>query len=174
MCEPATLTLIATGVAAAGTMVGGLMKASQQRYAAAVSYQNAKLAAAQAADASKRGQLEEQRSYNRTAQLLGQQRAAMAANGIEVDFGSASDVQADTHNLGRDEAATIRQNTEREMRGYDIEGLNYQTQARADRAAASGSIVSSLFNTAGTILGGVSQANKQRAAASGGGTNFGG
>jgi len=173
MCEPATLTLIATGVAAAGTMVGGLMKASQQRYSAAVADQNARLASAQAADALQRGQLEEQKSYQRTSQLLGQQRAAMAANGIEVDFGSAADVQADTLNLGRQDASTIRKNTEREMKGYDIESLNYTSQAKADRAAATGSIVSAAFQTAGTILGGASQFGKMKAAASSG-TSFGG
>lgn len=173
MCEPVTLSLIATGVAAAGTMVGGLMKASQERYAGAVADQNARLAASQSNDAQLRGQLEEKKSYQRTSQLLGQQRAALAANGVEVDFGSAADVQGDTKMLGREEASTIRTNTEREMRGYDIESTNYTAQGKADRAAATGTIVSSLFNTAGTILGGVSQANKLSAARSGG-TNFGG
>lgn len=173
MCEPATLTLIAAGVSAAGTMVGGLMKASQQRYQAAVADQNAKLAAGQANDALLRGQMEEKKSYQRTAQLLGQQRAALAANGVEADYGSAFDVQGDTLSLGRDEASTIRKNTEREMQGYDIESLNYHSQAKADRAAATGTIVSSVFSSAGTLLGAASQVGKINAAKNAGGSGWG-
>lgn len=167
MCEPATLTLIATGVAAAGTVVSGVAQAKQQRYQAAVAERNAQLSNQSAADAIQRGKLEEQRSYRRTAQLQGEQRAALAANGIEVDFGSAADVQRDTAAAGAEEAGIIRENAMRETRGYEIEAANFGASAVADRAAAKATMVKTAFDTTSTILGGAQQYRKIQAGRAG-------
>lgn len=167
MCEPATLTLIATGVAAAGTAVSGIMTAQQQRYQAKVADANAKISSQQAADALQRGKLEEQKSYRRTAQIAGSQRAAMAANGIETDFGSAMRLQGDTAMIGAEEAANVRANAERESQGYDMEAGNYRSSAKASRMAATGTLVKTAFDTSSTILGGAQQYRKIQAGRSG-------
>lgn len=167
LCEPTTLLLVGTAVAAAGTAVGGLMTAQQQRYSAKVADANAKISSQQAADAIQRGKLEEQKSYRRTADLAGKQRAAMAANGIETDFGSALRTQADTAAIGAEEAALVRENAMREAKGYDMEAGNYRSTAKAGRMAATGTIVKAAFDTGSTILGGAQQYGKMKAARSG-------
>ena len=171
MCEPATLTLIATGVAAAGQIVGGVMKAQQQTFQARVADQNARLANNQAMDALQRGKLTEQASYRQTSQLMGAQRAALAANGVEVDFGSAADLQADTRMIGREEAGTIRENTMREVQGYEIDAANSKAGAAAARSARTAGLVSTAFDVAGTVLGGAQQYKKIGAARSGAGAS---
>jgi len=172
MCEPVTLAIAATAVAAAGTAVKTINTMKSQTYQARVADANAKMASSQAADAAERGKIEAQRVMGRNSQLLGRQRAAAAANGIEVDFGSSADVQNDTAEIGRQEVATTYQNAEREGLGYDISASNYQAKAASARAARSAALVEGAFDFGSTILGGAQQVGKikasQKAASFGG------
>ena len=163
MCDPATLTIAGTAVAAAGTVVKTVNAANRATYEARVADSNAKLASAQAADAAERGKLEAQRVMGRNSQLLGRQRAAAAANGIEVDFGSSADVLGDTESIGRDEVATTYRNSEREMQGFDINASNYVAKARGARAARGAAIVEGAFDFGSTILSGAKQVGQIRA-----------
>lgn len=168
MCEPATLTLIAAGVAAAGTVVTGVMAYQQHQYQKKVAHRNEDLATEAAKDALARGKIEEQRQYRRTSQMLGAQRAAMAANGIDVDFGSAAAVTRDTMTFGQEDAATIRENTIRETKGYEINAMNFGAEAQSQGMQATGALVSSAFSAGSTLLGGASQYGKLKAAGGGG------
>lgn len=163
MCDPVTLTIAGTAVAAAGTVVKTVNAANRATYEARVADSNAKLASAQAADAAERGKLEAQRVMGRNSQLLGRQRAAAAANGIEVDFGSSADVLGDTETIGRDEVATTYRNSEREMQGFDINASNYQAKARGARSARGAAIVEGAFDFGSTILSGAKQVGQIRA-----------
>lgn len=163
MCEPVTLAIAATAVAAAGTAVKTINTMNRATYEARVADSNAKLASAQAADAAERGKLEAQRVMGRNSQLLGRQRAAAAANGIEVDFGSSADVQQDVAEIGRQEVATTYQNAEREGLGFDISASNYQAKAAGARAARGAALIEGAFDFGSTILGGVQQVGKIKA-----------
>lgn len=163
MCDPVTLTIAGTAAAAAGTVVKTVNAANRATYEARVADSNAKLASAQAADAAERGKLEAQRVMGRNSQLLGRQRAAAAANGIEVDFGSSADVLGDTETIGRNEVATTYRNSEREMQGFDINASNYQAKARGARAARGAAIVEGAFDFGSTILSGAKQVGQIRA-----------
>lgn len=90
MCNPAILMAAAAAATAAGTIYGGMAAKAQGKYQAAVAERNAQISADQAHDAHLRGQDEVKRLYRNTSQALGAQRASMAANGIDVDFGSAA------------------------------------------------------------------------------------
>ncbi len=150
-------------VSAAGTVVGGVNEAKALRYRAKVDERNAALDRASAQDALKRGRIEEERQGRRTAQLIGQQRAAAAANGVEVDFGSMGDLQGDSRMLGYEDARTLRENSSRESRGYEINAWNRQASASANRAAASATMWKTAFDAGGQLLSGASQTSKLRA-----------
>lgn len=167
MCDPVSLTVAATAVAAAGTVVSGVNQSRQYAYKAKVDAGNAKLDQAASADAANRGAIEEQRQYRKNAQILGAQRAALAANGVEVDFGSAADLQADTKRIGQEDAATIRENTIREQRGFEISAANNLNEAAAGRASARSKLVETAFDTGKTILGGAKQVSSIKAARAG-------
>lgn len=163
VCEPTSLAIAATAVAAAGTAVKTINTMQKANYEARVADANAKMASAQAADAAERGKIEAQRVMGRNSQLLGSQRAAAAANGIEVDFGSSADVQNDTATIGRVEVATTYRNAEREMQGYDINASNFQAKAAGARQARGAALVEGAFDMGSTILGGVQQVGKIKA-----------
>lgn len=168
MCDPISLTIAATTIAAAGSVMGGIQAKQQANYQAQIAQRNAGLAEQSAKDALDRGQVAEQQQYRRTAQLSGAQRAAMAANGIDPDSGSGAAIQLDTASLGAQDAQTIRENAMRETKGYEINAANYTAQAVADRQAGKGALIGGLFKAGSTILSGASQFGQLKAQGFGG------
>jgi hypothetical protein len=107
----------------------------QANYEADVLGLNANQADAQRKDALTRGQQAEHQSRNDTRALIGAQRAALGASGVDISTGSAVDVQADAAGIGELEALTIRNNARREAYGYEVDALNLRTRAAMTRVA---------------------------------------
>lgn len=101
---------------------------TQGQYQKAMYDQNAKLADLSADDALRRGDKEVISLKKQGKQIIGAQRAALAAQGIEVDSGSALDVQVDTAYQVELDAMKIKNNAWREAWGYKTEALNARTQ----------------------------------------------
>ena len=121
---------------------------------------NADLADDEAADAIARGREAELRQRQATRGLIGSQRAALAAQGIEVNDGSALDVQADSASLGELDALTIRNNAAREAFGLNVQAMNFRNQgqlaalggrnqAKALRSASVSTLLTGAANTYG-------------------------
>ncbi|UUL83449.1 hypothetical protein [Sphingomonas qomolangmaensis] len=150
MAASAVMTSVSGTVATVGNV-------QQARYRAAVADRNAALEQESARDALARGRTEEERSQRQTASTMGAQRAAMAANGIDLTFGSAASFVADTARVGQQDAATIRENATREARGMEREAANYRGEASAQRSAATGAAISGAFGVASSALGSAQQ-----------------
>jgi hypothetical protein len=117
---------------------------------------NAKLAESSAQQEIRRGQQAEQGVRLKTAQIKGSQRAAMAANGIDLGSDSATHILTTTDYMGERDAITVRDNATRNAWGYRTQGANYKAQALMDNANASaispmGSGFGSLLTGAGTV-----------------------
>lgn len=124
---------------------------------------NASVATLQQTDALERGTEEENRFRMGVRGMVGTQRAAQAAGNVDVNFGSAVDVQADATLLGEHDALTIRTNAGREAWGYSTQAEDLHRRAdiarkegvyaeKAGKAAAT----SHYIEAGGTILGGAS------------------
>lgn len=158
MCDLVTaLTIGSTLMGGAGAIQQGQAQAASARYNAQVAEMNARMADRAAKDALERGKLEEQKQREKTAQIIGQQRAGMAANGLDLSFGSPLDTLVDTATLGELDALTIRANTYRDERDIRQQGANYRGQAGMYRAGASSALSGGYLNAAGTLLGGGSR-----------------
>jgi hypothetical protein len=134
--------------------------AAQSRYAARVATRNAQMEDLAARDAIDRGKVEAQNYQRQAAQVQGAQRAAMAANGIDVDYGTAGLVRGDTARFQAEDVQNLRENAIREARGYEINAANYRSNATASRQAASSAITQGVFGVASTLLGGAQQYQK--------------
>lgn len=157
MCEPATLTLIAAGMAAVGTGVTAVSQYQQGQYQAKVADNNAKLENEAARDAIERGRTESQRYQRELSQKMGAQRASLAANNIDINFGSAAAVRGDTALFGQEDVATIRENSMRESKGFEIGAANYTAEGVGARIKATGALVSGAFSAGSTLLGAANQ-----------------
>lgn len=138
-----TLATVGTvGGLASGAM--GVMGAQQSsaaqtasaRYQAQVMANNQTIAQRNADAALQAGQAAEQQQRQKTAAMIASQRAALAANGVDLSSGSALDLQADTATLGELNAQTVRNNAERHAWGYVAQADAAGAQSGLDMAQA--------------------------------------
>jgi hypothetical protein len=100
------------------------------------------------------GRADEQSSRLDAASLLGKQRAALAAQGGDVNSGSPLDIQADTARAGAFDAQTIRNNAE--LKAYQARLQAYGSAADAARydARSANALARLPFGIASSLLGG--------------------
>lgn len=111
-------------------------RAAANRAEAQVALGNARLAGWQAEDAIDRGEAGAFQVQQRGAQMKGSQRAAMAANGVDLGVGSALQVITDTDYLASVDATTVANNAAREAWGYRIQQAQYGAKGVNNLTAA--------------------------------------
>ncbi|HEY4339992.1 MAG TPA: hypothetical protein VGM97_08610 [Steroidobacteraceae bacterium] len=162
MCSIAlALGIGSTVVGAVGQIQEGKATAQAEKYNSQVAEMNAQLADRQAKDAIERGQQQEQQKRLQTSQLQGKQRAAMAANGVDLSFGSPLDTIVDTAKLGEVDALNIRTNAYREAYDDQVQGVNYRANATLDRMKGESAEKAGYIGALGTVLGGAGKAIKE-------------
>lgn len=160
MCNPA-VALIAT------TLVTGAYQANvqnQQGKANAQIAENNAVLAQQDADASNAMATREMEQQAwRTRAVMGQQRAAIAANNIDPTLGTPADVLGETAMFGEVDQQTIRMNAARQAWGFNAQAQNQRTQGELARwsgnTQATGTILGSLASAASMGLGGMRRAD---------------
>lgn len=157
MCDPISLTIAATAAATIGTGYSALQSAAQSRYQGQVADQNAKLANEAARREEENTRDAALQHYRKVGALKGQQRVAMAAGGVDVNFGNAADLTADTDMLANEDVRRIYDQGAENVLGRNIESSNYRSQAKASRQAATGALVKGVFDMGTTALGGAKQ-----------------
>lgn len=156
MCEPITISTGAAwalGAAAAATAAATYVSYDANKKAgeanSEIAANNARLAADDAAAAQAMGDRESQAQTWRTRAIMGQQRAAIAANGIDAGIGTPAEILGETALFGEVDQQAIRLNTARTAWGFNSQARNIQNQAGIDR-----------FNTrakgTATVLSGIS------------------
>ena len=134
---------------------------------AAIADTNARIAELGAQSTLNQGQQQVANLTLKAGQLKGSQRAAMAANGIDLGVGNAAEIQASTDIMKEVDANTLEANAVRTAWGYRTQATNYQNEALAARATAGAispgmSAVSSLLGSAGTVASSWYQYSKEK------------
>ena len=158
MCDLGTALMVGGGLlSGAGQIASANAQSKAARYNAEVQRNNAMLAERQAKNVLEAGAREEQKQKALTQQLMAKQQAAMAANGVDVSFGTPLDLMVDTAKQGAIDALTIRTNAYRnydDVRNQAVASRNqaalYDMEAKNSRTAgilsAFGSMASSFGN----------------------------
>lgn len=108
MCEPTTiLTVAGMAVTAMGQYQQGKSAQDSAKY-------NATMSDYAAQDALRRGEEESQSAMRRARSIKSSQRVALAANGLDVGYGTAQDLQDDTDFFGQMDSDTARYNASRD------------------------------------------------------------
>ncbi|MCQ8103537.1 hypothetical protein NP590_05415 [Methylomonas sp. SURF-2] len=129
----AALAAVSAGLSAYSASEQADAQKKAANYQAQVDAENAKIALYNRSDALQRGELEAQKTMREQAQLIGTQRAALAASGVDVTQGSALDLLASTRFLSQEEVETIQSNAAREAWGYDVQASNFNNASDFER-----------------------------------------
>lgn len=164
MCEPITISTGAAwalGATAAVTAAATYVSYDANKKAAEANAQiaenNARLAEADAATARALGDRESQQQTWRMRALEGQQRAAIAASGIDAQIGTPLELLGESAMFGEVDQQAIRLNAARQAWGFNAQARSTRNQSRVDRYSArqqrTGTILSGLSSLASTGAG---------------------
>lgn len=159
-------TMLAVGAVAtvASTVLGtvssvqqGKQQKAMYNYQAQVAEENAKIANKNAANERQTGIEEARLQRMKTLQAVGNQQAAMAANGMDVTQGTSLDIIEDTAAMGELDALQIQTNYERKALAYEQQGLNFSNESRMDVIAGKNAYTAGVIKGAQAGLNGVSK-----------------
>jgi hypothetical protein len=125
MCDPTVIAI--AGGASAG--LGAYGQYQQAQAAKETARHNQRLADMQADDARDRGVLESEKMGRKVGSFRGQQRAALAANGLDLTSGTPASLLEQTDYYGLEDQRTVASNTAREVAGYKNRAKAYGMQA---------------------------------------------
>jgi hypothetical protein len=152
----------------------GLAEQEAAEDQAKLSEYNAAVADLQAKDAVARGKQDESRIRQEGRRTIGAQRAGFASANVDVGYGSAVDVQADTAYKAEMDALTASNNAKREAWGYEVEAEDSRRRAAIQRkegrnAALAGKEQKKQQNwgAVSTIIGGAANIYEARMAGKG-------
>ncbi len=138
---------VTAGMTLASGAIGAYGQYSSGKINQRMANLNAEYNELQARDALERGDEEATEMRKTTRQVIGAQRAKQGASGVDVNSGSAVDVQADTAVIGEQDALTIKSNAMREALGYRLGASDYRARGAIERTqskmAAYGTLLSS-------------------------------
>lgn len=120
---------------ASGAIEGGAAQAQGEFQKQQYDF-NASLADRQAAGAIARGDKQAARLKQGAKKLIGSQRVALAAQGVDVNSGSAADIQEETQVLSDMDALEIKNNAWRSAWGFKTEALD--NRSRGEMALLAG------------------------------------
>lgn len=147
---------------AASSGIGSYFGAATQKITlqgqAAIADSNARMAELAAQSVLLQGQRQAGAVTLRAGQLKSSQRAAMAANGVDLGVGSAAELQASTDVMKEIDKDTVEANAVLNAWGYRTQAVNFQNEALSKRAAAKAispamAAGSSLLGSAGSVAG---------------------
>lgn len=151
-----------TAAGSIGDLVEGFGAGRASDFQAQIARNNAQIARMNAAAAGEAGDVAAFNSMLRTRDIVGRTKTAQAASGIDVNSGSAVDVQASERMLGMMDALTIRANAARAAYGYEAEAMSESARAGLLKRRGKMSRLRGLMDASGTFLGGASSVDRQR------------
>lgn len=174
-----TLGLIVGGLIAGQTANAIVGDKKNAKAAKKLGEANAQIAERQGADALARGDESVAQVGAQERSLTGSQRASYAAQGIDVNSGSAADVVASDQQLSELDKLTIKRNAQREAHGYELQAAAYRKGGQLQAANYSNAAYGTLLSGAAQMIGvyqafGQSSASVPRRASSSAGTGQGG
>ena len=150
------LGAVGAGVSALGTIESGLSQSAAAHYQAQVAANNAIIASRNAAYSAAAGETQAAESSMKNAAVVGRIKAAQGANQIDVNSGSAVDVQRSQREAGELSAETVQNNALLQAYGYRTQATSFQGQSQLESAEAAQAPIGAAIGAAGTLLGNAS------------------
>jgi hypothetical protein len=170
----AAVTGIAGAVTgAAGAVYGGLATANAASYQAQVAKVNQQIANQNAQYAIEAGTAKTAQVGEQAAQRAGMVKASLAANGVDVNTGSAVDVETGERKAGVLDEQTTMNNAELEAYGYKSQATSYGAQAGLEGMEAEQAPIGADLGAAGSLLSSASSLSTKWTGGGGAGSSGG-
>lgn len=127
---------VGAGLSTVSAYYGAKAQQSALRFQADIAETNMRMAELDAQSATLAGQREQQRIKGRTQNLKASQRTAFAANGVDMNYGSALNILLSTDIKGEIDAHAAEMETAQRAQGYRAQGTGYRMQAIGNRSTA--------------------------------------
>ena len=141
------------GLSAAGGALSAVGAYQQGQVAKQVGRNNQIMAEYAAKDVQKRAGEDSIRVQQKAAQLKGSQRATMAAKGLDLGVGTQAEILDQTDFFGAVDAATTRNNGNRDAWSARQQGANARAQGDASARQGGMSAFSTVLSTSGSVAG---------------------
>ncbi len=144
--------LVGAGISAYGTIEQGQATSNAASYQAAVAKNNQIIANQNASYAEQAGEAQATATSLKGAATGAKIKAAQAANGIDVNTGSAVDVQASQREVSQLDTETVLNNAELQAYGYRANATNFQAEAGLEQQKAEQAPIGADLGAAGNLL----------------------
>lgn len=166
----AGVAIAGAAVSAYGSISSGIAQGKAASYQAQVAQNNSTIAQRNATYATQAGEAQATEKSLQNAQQLGKIKAAQAANGVDVNSGSAADVQASQREIGQVDTENTVQQSLLQAYGYRQQAATYAGQAGLDQAESSNDVEGGILSGAGGLLGSAGSVGTKWLASQGGGS----
>lgn len=140
------------GVSAYGSVQGGYAAKDAATYQAAVAKNNAIIAEQNAKHAEAAGAAQAEAISLKGRAVGGQIKAAQAASGIDVNSGSALDVQEGSREQSSLDTMTTMDNALLQAYGYRTQATGFEAQSELDKASGSQAVTAGYLKAGGGLL----------------------
>ena len=138
---------------AAGSIMGAEAQGQAANYQAAIARNNAIVNQYASVNATNAAQQQAQTDSIRNAARLAGIKASMAASGVDVNSGSAEDVQQSQRQIGYLGTENVAQAGEMKAYGYQVAASNDMAQSQLDQFEASQAPIAGILGATGSLLG---------------------
>lgn len=148
----AALPFISAAAGVGGALVSGAASANAADYQAKVAENNATIAQQNADAATQAGETQAAQKSRQGAERQSAVKAAIAANGLDVNTGSPVDVEAGGREVAATDTETTLHNALLTAYGYRTQETGYEAQAGLDTQASSAAEIGGDIGAAGSFL----------------------
>lgn len=154
-------SVISAGVGAYSSIQSGAAQSAAANYQSEINNQNAQIAAQNATAATQAGNAQAEQQMMRNSEQQAKIRADIGASGLDVNSGSAADLQSGQGIIGNLDVLTIRNQAARQAYGYETQSTGFSNQAQLNQAQAGFDTTAGTIGGISSILGGASSVGSQ-------------
>lgn len=148
----AFLPLVAAGLSVGGSLLGGISSAQAAGYQSKVASNNALTSAYNAEHAARASSVATEQAGLKARAQSANVKAGLAANNLDVNTGSAADVETSQRELGALDTATVANRGAEQVYGYTQQSESYTAQSRLDSAEVGPDIIGGIAGAGGSLL----------------------
>lgn len=148
----AGLGIAGAGISAIGTITGGIASRDAANYQAAIANNNKIIATQNAARAEQAGNVAAEATSRKGAAQVAGIKVGQAASGVNVNTGTAAEVQAGQRETNQLDTETVLSNAQLHAYGYRTQATNFQSEEDLDKAKADNAIPAAALSASGSLL----------------------